>query len=180
MMVANSWLFCCSIANILDGVMRAAERQSHMGSMKVSVTTALSVMAVTADKWSPGCHYIVFWVYQDEKAHVNFFGWVLQNVVYWELVKQFSDSNANVGLYVSNRMMCKAEPEMGFCHCTVSCAILCLRVLPGLQYGFWPLSRNHSLYWLLFVPSCWAAGHTVGWEQEGSLKHAGRGKISRS
>lgn len=62
--------------------MRAAERQSHMGSMKVSVTTALSVMAVTADKWSPGCHYIVFWVYQDEKAHVNFFGWVLQNVVY--------------------------------------------------------------------------------------------------
>lgn len=37
--MVNSEFFCYSIANILDGVMRAAERQSHMGSMKVSVTT---------------------------------------------------------------------------------------------------------------------------------------------
>lgn len=39
-------LFCYSVGNIPDGVMRAAERQSHMGSMKVSLSTRVSVIAV--------------------------------------------------------------------------------------------------------------------------------------
>jgi len=48
---------------------------------------------------------------------------------------------------------------------------------PGLQYGLWPLSRNHSVYWLLSVPCCWSAVRTLGREQEGSPRHAGRGMM---
>lgn len=66
---------------------------------------------------------------------------------------------------------------MGLCSSTASCVILCLPVFPGLQYGLWSLSRNHSVYWLLFVPSCGAAGYTLGWEQKASPQHVGGGMV---
>lgn len=56
-------LFCCSVGNIPDGVMRAAERLSHMGSMKVSLSTAKSVIAAAAVKMVSRLHYIVFLSY---------------------------------------------------------------------------------------------------------------------
>jgi len=37
--IINGLLFWCSVSNIPGGVMRAAERQSHLGSMKVSLST---------------------------------------------------------------------------------------------------------------------------------------------
>lgn len=57
-------LFCCSVGNIPDGVMRAAERLSHMGSMKVSLSTVMSVIAAAAVKMVSRLHYVVFLSYE--------------------------------------------------------------------------------------------------------------------
>lgn len=87
------FFFFHSATNIPDGVMRAAEKQSHMGSMKVS-------------------------------SRLKF--------------------------------------QTDVCFSAVLHVICSLRVFPGFQHGLWPVSWNHSLHRLLFVPCSWAAGHTVG------------------